>query len=271
MPRMMIRLPLLALALMSPLLAPLMSQAARAQESPPHPQTPPAQTAPPQTAPAQTAPDTPHLAAARQTVDHIFPVGTYARLMGAPMDKLMDSIMGGAGQMPLRELAGLGGASPETLAKLDKTTLNDIMAIYDPAFHQRTATMMHVMMHEMGGLMNQIEPAIRDGLAQAYAAKFTDAQLAEMNRFFETPTGNAYASNALLLQMDPAVMGKMQAFMPMMVKALPDIMKKASDANAALPKPRTWDEMTPAEHSRLAKLLGVPEADLAAKAKDKTK
>ena len=224
-------------------------------------------------APADTSAPAPadpaRLAAARITVDHIFPAGTYARLMGAPMEKMMDQMMGGAGQLPLRELAAMGGAKPEDIAKLNKATLDDIMAIYDPAYHQRMGTMMHVMMGEMGGMMAQIEPDIRDGLAHAYAGKFTADQLADMNRFFATPSGDAYASNALMLQMDPAVMGKMQAFMPLFLKQMPQIMKKVEEANAKLPKPRSWQDLTPAERHKLSQLLGISEKDLAAQAKGK--
>jgi len=256
-------IPALALALASQS-AP--AQTAPAQTSPQAAATTPAPTTP---APSASPADNARLAAARVTVDHIFPAGTYAKLMGAPMDKLMDGIMGGVGQMPLREIAQMGGTDADSLAKLDKTTINDIMDIYDPAFHQRTTAMMHVMMGEMGTLMSQIEPSVRDGLAEAYAARFTAEQLADMNRFFASPSGHAYASNALLIQMDPAVMAKMQGFMPLMMKALPDIMKKVAAANAALPKPRTWADMTPAQHQRLAQLLGVSQEKLAEQAKAK--
>jgi hypothetical protein len=246
------RIQALALAL-----APL---AAQAQDAPP--------AGMPATVPATNV-DPARLAAARITVDHVFPTGTYARLMGAPMDKIMESMMGGAGQVPLRELIMLSGRSADEVARLDKATIAEIMAIHDPVYHQRMNTMMHTMMGQMGVLMTQIEPSIRDGMAQAYAAKFTVDQLSDMNRFFATPSGQAYASNAMALQMDPAVMGKMQGFVPMMIKQLPDIMKKVEAATAALPKPRTWDELTPAQRSRLAQLLGVPESQLAAQAKAK--
>lgn len=227
---------------------------------------------PPAAAPADVVPvDPARLVAARITVDHIFPAGTYAKMLSGPMDKMMDSMLGTVGQMPLGELATIGGAKPEDVAKLSKSTLDDIMAIYDPAFHQRMLAATHAVMSEMGAVMSQIEPDIRDGLAHAYASRFTLDQLNDMNRFFATPSGDAYASNALLVQMDPAVMAKMQGFMPLMMKTLPDMMKKAKAATDALPKPRKLEDMTPAERSKLASLLGVPVATLEMKAATKTK
>lgn len=213
--------------------------------------------------PAQPAAiDPARLAAARITVDHIFPTGTYARMMNTTMDKVMDSVMGGMGQMPLREFAAMGGLKPEELAKLGPATLQDIMAIYDPAYHERMTVTMHVMMKEMTGIMTQFEPAIRDGLAHAYAGKFTVEQLNDLNRFFATPSGALYASNAMVMYTDPEVMSKMQAFMPEMVKQMPAIMAKVGEATASLPKPRKFDDLKPAERARLASLLGVKEADL---------
>jgi hypothetical protein len=241
-------------------LAPL---AAQAQTAPP----PPAQAAPAATPEAAPQIDPARMAAARVTVDHIFPLGTYARLMGAPMDKMMQNLMGGMGQMPVRELAAMSGANAAELAKLNKTTVNDIMAIYDPAYQQRMTIVMHTMIGQMSGLMSQIEPGIREGLAQAYANRFTADQLADMNRFFDTPSGHAYADNAMALQMDPAVMAKMQGFMPMMVKQMPEIMKKVEEATATLPKPRKWQDMTPAQRKELARLLGVTESQMDAHAR----
>ena len=210
--------------------------------------------------------DPARLAAARITVDHVFPVGTYARLLGGPLGKLMDGMMGGVGRLPLGDLAAIGGAKPEDVAKMPKATLDDIMAIYDPAYHQRMTVAMHAMMGEMGGLFEQIEPGIRDGLVQAYAIRFSLDQLDDINRFFDTPSGAAYAANAAQIGMDPAVMAKMQGVVPLLMKRMPDIMKKIQADTAALPKPRKWSDMTADEHHKLALLFGESEEQLARQA-----
>lgn len=207
--------------------------------------------------------DPARLAAAQVTVDHIFPLGTYARIMNGTLDKVIDGMMGNFGQMSLADLAAMGGADKAALAKLPKATLEDIMAIYDPAYHQRMTRLTHTMMDGLVDLMTKMEPGIRDGLAQAYATRYTLDQLNEMNRFFATPTGTLYAANALVIQMDPAVMAKMQAFLPQMMKAMPDLIKKSAAAAEGLPKPREWKDLSADEKARLAKLLGVSEADLA--------
>jgi hypothetical protein len=125
-----------------------------------------------------------------------------------------------------------------------------------------TAT--RVMMAEMGTLMADFEPAIRDGLARAYAKRFTPKQLGELNRFFATPTGKAYAADSMVIFMDPEVMTAMTQAMPVMTKQMPAIMSKVEAATADMPPARKPEELNPEERSRLAELLGVPEDQIGA-------
>lgn len=210
-------------------------------------------------APSVAAVDPARLAVAKQTVDYVFPAGTYGRMMGETMDKLMDSVMDSTMRMPLKDLAGLGGVEPETLSE---GSLAEMMAIYDPAYKERMRLSTRTMMDETMTLMARFEPAIRDGLATAYARRFDAAQLAEMNRFFATPTGRAYAADAYLIMMSPDVMEKMQAFMPEMMKAMPAIVEKVKGATDTLPKPRTYADLSGAEKAKLARILGLSPQEL---------
>ncbi|SFF74738.1 hypothetical protein SAMN05518801_101197 [Novosphingobium sp. CF614] len=216
----------------------------------------------------ETSIDPARLASARQTVDYVFPLGTYARIMNGTMDKIMDSMMDSMSKMPLKDLAGLSGVDTQ---KLGSASLAEIMEIYDPAYKERLKVTTHTMMAEMIGLMTDFEPEIRDGLAKAYAAKFDAKQLGELNAFFATPTGKSYAADSYIIMMSPEVMEKMQAFMPRMMQQMPAIGEKVKAATAALPAPRKYADLGKAEKAKLAKLLGLAEAELekqeAAKAK----
>lgn len=99
-----------------------------------------------------------------------------------------------------------------------------------------------VMMGEMGAIMSKVEPAVRDGLANAYARKFTAAQLRDLNRFFETPTGRFYAAESMMLFMDPEVMKSSMAMVPDLMKAMPAIGEKVKQATAHLPPPPNEQE-----------------------------
>lgn len=210
---------------------------------------------------AATAPvtDPARIAAARQTVDYVFPLGTYARLMNGTLDKMMDSIMDSTMKLPMRQLAGLSGVDTE---KLGEASMAEIMEIYDPAFKQRMQISTRTMMGEMIPLMTQVEPEVRDGLTQAYAGKYSAAQLGELNAFFATPTGRAYAADSYLIMMSPEVMSKMQAFVPKLMEQMPAIAEKVKAASASLPAPRAYADLSKSEKVRLAKLLGVSEDQL---------
>jgi hypothetical protein len=203
--------------------------------------------------------DPARIAAARQTVDYVFPLGTYARLMNGTLDKMMDSIMDSTMKLPLKQLAGLSGVDTEDLGE---ASMAEIMEIYDPAFKQRMQISTRTMMGEMIPLMTQVEPDIRDGLTQAYAGKYTAAQLGELNAFFATPTGKAYAADSYLIMMSPEVMSKMQGFVPKLMEQMPAIVEKVKAASATLPEPRNYSDLSKSEKARLAKLLGVSESQL---------
>lgn len=214
----------------------------------------------PTPAAAAAAPTDPaRLAAARQTVDFVFPAGTYARIMNDSMDKLMDSLMDSMMHMPIKDLAGISGVDA---SKLSSASMEKIMEIYDPAFRDRMKLSTRAMMSEMSGIMTEFEPEIRDGLAQAYAEKFDTRQLGEMNGFFATPTGRAYAADSYLIMMSPQVMTKMQAFLPRMMQQMPAIMEKVQAATASLPPVRSYAQLDKAEKARLAEVLGISEAEL---------
>ncbi|WP_404482627.1 DUF2059 domain-containing protein [Novosphingobium sp. BL-52-GroH] len=220
----------------------------------------PARAAEPAATTATTAPvDAARLAAARQTVDYVFPAGTYARLMNGTMDQVMDTVMDSTMRLPLKDLAGIAGVDTE---KLGSASLAEIMEIYDPAYKERMRISTRTMMNEMMGLMTQFEPDIRDGLAGAYASRFDARQLGELNSFFATPTGKAYAADSYLIMMSPEVMTRMQAFMPKMMQQMPAIVEKVKTATATFPAPRQYADLSETDKTKLAKILGVARKDL---------
>ncbi|MBO9574805.1 MAG: DUF2059 domain-containing protein [Sphingobium sp.] len=221
--------------------------------------------------PANEQIDPARLASAKVTVDFIFPTGTYAKMMDGTLQSALGPIMDATGSMSVQQIALAAGVKPEDVSKLGKGTLADIMKILDPAYKQRMDATMGAMMPAMAKVMSDFEPGMREGLTRAYARHFDKTQLDDMNRFFATPSGAAYASNAMLIQLDPEVMTRMTEAMPKVLQgvlgAMPDIMKQVEAKTAGLPKPRKYADLTPAERTQLATLLGVPEKDLRKAAK----
>lgn len=207
---------------------------------------------------AQTAsPAAADLALGTDIAARLLPDGTYQRMMGGMMSKMMDGITSQISSVPLAPFLKASGLPESTTRQLGQTTIQQILDIVDPAYQQRMHVMMPVMMREMGTVMGQFEPQMRDGLAHAYATHFTAPQLGDIDRFLKTPSGAAFAAQNMTIAADPAVMQKMQAFMPTLMQALPGILQKAQAATAGLPKPKTPQTLTDADRAKLAQLLGV--------------
>ncbi|PZO89646.1 MAG: DUF2059 domain-containing protein [Sphingomonas sanxanigenens] len=178
----------------------------------------------PAAATLQTSVDPQRLAAARVVVDAIWPIGTYARIMQRSTGAMMNMMAGNAFGLPLDEARKK-----------------------DPYFDERLKLTMDTLMGEMAKIVSRFEPNIREGVAEAYAAKFNVDQLDELGRFFATPTGKAYANESMMLMTDPAIMKRMQAFIPEMMKDMPAIMEKVKAATAHLPPPPPRTTTKPAK------------------------
>lgn len=234
------------------LAAPLHAQQADA----PAPAASPAQ-APAPSDPAAAPIDPARLEAAQKTIQFIFPAGTYARIMDRSLQGMVKPMMDSLGKLPLSELAAMAGVDEKVVATKPGATLDELMAIMDPAFKERTAATMPAMFKAMGSLFAEFEPVMQASLAKAYARRFDERQLADLNTFFATPTGTLYASNSMVIFTDPEVMTGMQAFVPVMMKRMPEIMKGVQAELAKFPKRKTYKDLTPAERKRIAELLGT--------------
>ncbi|WP_108811400.1 DUF2059 domain-containing protein [Sphingorhabdus sp. Alg231-15] len=176
------------------------------------------------------------LEAAKKTVDYLFPLGTYERMMKGTMDQMMSQMMASMGNMRMGDLAGAGGVSRGDIPDgLGDKTLAEMATEMDPHYQERTQISTKVIMDEMVDLMIGMEPAVRGALTNIYARKFSVGQLTEMNGFFATDTGSAFARDYMMVFVDPEMMQSMMTMVPEMMQAMPEIMKKVEEATAHLP------------------------------------
>ena len=114
----------------------------------------------------------------------------------------------------------------------------------------------------MAEASKMLEPPMREGIARAYARKFSAAQLAGMNRFFATPTGRAFATESFAVQYDPEVLSATMQAKPVLITRM---MGRAADLEArmkALPQERKIGELRARELDSLAKLVSSTPAAL---------
>lgn len=197
------------------------------------------------------------LPAATRIADRLLPKGIYREMMSGTFDRMMNSLMESVGDVPLRAFIKAAGVDDSAAAGAKPATLNQVMAILDPYHRERTERGMKAMTGLMVDMMDRYEPAVREGVAEAYARRFTPAQLADLERFFATPTGSAYAGQSMLIYSDPAVMNRMMAMMPEMMQQMPQMVAAMQDATKDLPKARTYKDLSADERKQLAELLGI--------------
>lgn len=195
---------------------------------------------------------------ASKIAEQLFPDGTYRKMLGPAMTKMLsdmtDSMMT---TMPLGPLLTSVGLPEESVTKLDKSTLGEIMAVTDPYYRERMRRGTNAMFSAMLPMFEKLEPDLRAGLAISLNNRFSAAELGDLKTFFATPTGSSFASQQMMLFMDPAVMGRMQAAMPKIMEAMPTMIAAMTDATKDLPKARSYKDLTLAERAHLAQLLGI--------------
>ena len=199
---------------------------------------------------------------AEEVVAQLFPAGTYRKMMDQMMGPMMDGIMGSIQNVPLADLARLGGVDESALAAMGDAKLGELSAILDPAYEERNRIMGQVSVDMVTRLMDRIEPGYRAGLARAYASRFTVAELAELKQFFATPTGARYAAESMLIYADPQVMSAMNEMMPAMFEMMPGMMEEMTSKTAHLPPARSAADLSDAELAKLAEIFGVPADEL---------
>jgi len=206
--------------------------------------------------------------AAQSVVLKLFPEGTYAKMMDETMAPMMDGLLGNIAGSPAIQLMELTGMAPSQLTSVDEVNLGEAVALLDPNAGARNAEIADMTLSLISDVVVQIEPSYRAGLARAYAVRFTQDELTDLDTYFATPVGQKYASESFLIFADPQVMSAMNEMMPAVMEAMPNMMGNIGELADKYPKGRTFSALTPEEQDKLAALLGVSLEDLAASEPD---
>ena len=183
--------------------------------------------------------DPARLALARVSAGVWFRDGSMARIVDNMLSSKPDSYASSMLDLTLSQLAGMAGMPLPAMKGVENNmTLRQMMAKNDPYFDQRMAAIHTVVVAEINRLAPRFEPQIRDGLAQSMARRFTAGQLADMNRFLTTPSGQAFADDSYLMWLDPAVFRSMLGTVPGLVGEVPGVMARVKAANDRFPSPK---------------------------------
>lgn len=205
--------------------------------------------------------DPARLALAKQTTAKIMPDGIYSKMMDGLMDKILGSLFAQPGGMSDIEITVSTGAEiPE--GGLDEAKRRAVTDLLDPHHEKRRAGLTQMFDPLMAKMTAIIEPPMREGLARAYARKFSAEQLTELNNFLATPTGSFYASESFLLQADPEVMQAVFSALPALMGELTNPSAEMQNTMADIPPARSLADLSTKEMDTLAQLLGTTAAKL---------
>lgn len=195
------------------------------------------------------------LALGQTTAAKLLPDGAYGKMIDQmigqfikPMLKLDEGLSGS-------QIAMKTGIDFEKADALTEEQRSAVLAILDPGRNERNEGMFKVMTPLLMEVGKALEGPMREGLARAYARKFSPDQLAAINAFFATPTGAAFAAESFAIQADPEVMSATFQAIPVMMTKL---MGSAGDFEAqakALPQERKLTELSDGDLAKLAKIL----------------
>jgi hypothetical protein len=192
--------------------------------------------------PPQPDPDPTRLALARTSVRAMWPNGAYGKMMTGFMGGMFDKMM----QLKKSDFAALDDKKVKPTAATTKDmTVHEEATAKDPYFDQRMAAMRDVVSEELGKISVIIDPRMREGLARSMARRFDAQQLGDINRFFATPSGQAFAGQYMQLWIDPDTIRSIFASMPEMMKLMPEMMQKFKAANDKFPSPKKTPAVAP--------------------------
>jgi len=201
--------------------------------------------------------DPARLTLAQQTTAALIPNGSIEKMIDNLYGRMFRTLMGEfSGQSDLM-LSIKTGVESEKVAALDAATKEQIADLFDPHRKEREDQITRVVMPLISEALADMEPPMREGLAKAYARKFTGAQLADVNTFLATPTGQLYASEWMALQADPEVMVAVVKAVPPLITKFIDRAPEIEKDFKELPKEKQLADLDDKELSKLAKLMKV--------------
>jgi len=199
---------------------------------------------------------------ATEMAGHIMPGGSFRTAMDESLEPMMSMIAGDAESTPRSRLAALTGVVAADLDALSDEDAQEALDIFDPQYAARSARTNAALTGMIGKLLEAVEPAYREGLARALTRRFDEAEMRELLAFFATPLGAKFASQSFLTHYDPQVMGVMEAMGPAAVKLLPDMTEEFAAIGAEFGEGRDFSELSAAERTRAARLIGKSEREL---------
>lgn len=201
------------------------------------------------------------LPAAQQLANSLIPPGSYGAALEGALAPMADKVMAMVEPDDATKAANLTNLSKYDVENLDDAKLAALVTLLDPQAAQRNRQLADFVFAEVAAAMVKVEPLYRDGLARAYAKHFDAAQLAEINAFFATPTGNRFAGTSMAMQLDQQMMAKVPDMIPVMVGHAAEAATRFVMAMDTIPQARKVDSLSARERTQMLNLLGMTDEE----------
>lgn len=212
--------------------------------------------------PPLTAEEQARLPLATALADKVVPPGSLGSMMDGMMGGLFGAIMGGEGEPSPHSVINRRVSTYAIGTDLSDAQATRIADLLDPAWRERETRTRAFTEQAMGRMMQAIEPVVRQAIAELYAIHFTEAQLADIDAFFATPSGAAYASQSYRMASDPRLTATMMQMMPQAMEQMVSLQVDMDAALADLPPQRGYADLTSNQRKLLAQWLGITAEDL---------
>lgn len=203
-----------------------------------------------------TAEQRARLPQAEAVIARMMPPGSLQQVMGGMFDKIMGPLGTLGSEVDSDTIAKELGAEEEAIDLSGEDAVR-IGAILDPARAQRQEAEMAATQKVMKAAMTAMEPGMRKGMAEAYAATFTTIELTDIERFFTTPSGNAFATKSYALASDPRIMAAAMEGVPLMMTEMKAVEADIKATQARLPARRRYADLSAQQRAEIARLTGL--------------
>ena len=194
----------------------------------------------------------------------VVPKGSYRKVMAETFKTMIEPMMAGLDEMPLSAIAAFAGVGEDEIKLKEGATLSDLMMIVDPYFKQRNRAMMSSITDIMIDLSDDIEPSIRQGMARAYARRFSADELEAAATFYETEAGAKFAAESLAIYTSPEVMSASMEMMPQFMERFMGAIADITKGNGDIPPPRSFSDLADEEKNKLSELMGIDRDEMGA-------
>lgn len=197
---------------------------------------------------------------AAELVARVMPEGT----LGEVMDTMFDGFLG-----PIMEMAEKGGPQLSNQIGygagelgLDDEQAAEVATLVDPDWEERQKREIALLRPMMSEVMSAMEPAMRQGMTEAYAVHFTEAELRDIAAFFGTESGATFARKSYTLASDPRIMSAAMSEMPTMMGQFKEAAEKMKAATADLGEKRRFETLSAEQKARILAITGLSETEL---------